>query len=140
MAYSSDFRQRVIDACDRGHSTKDVAEMFNVAASWVRRLKQWRRERGSVAARPCGGSAPKLGPKDHQMIHAHFAACPDTTISELKAVLQTPVSEVTVWRTACRLGYRFKKSRAMRPSKSVPTSSKVAGNGPNRPNPSTLLG
>lgn len=109
MAYSSDFRQRIMAACDRGRSPHDVAEMFNVAASWVRRLKQWRRERGSIEPRPCGGSEPKLGPPQQAAIHAHFTAHPDTTIGELKAALQTDVSEVTVWRAARRLGYRFKK-------------------------------
>ena len=133
MAYSLDFRQRVVDACDRGNSTKEVATMFGVAESWVRRLKQWRRERGSVAPRPCGGSKPKLGRPEEHAIHAHFAAHPDTTIAELKTVLQTEVSEATVWRTACRLGYRFKKSRRTRPSRIVPTSWHVDGNGLKRP-------
>jgi len=140
MAYSSDFRQRVIDACDRGKSTKQVAAMFAVAESWVRRLKQWRRERGSVAPRPCGGSKPKLGSVEEQAIVAHFAAHPDTTIAELKTVLQTEVSEVTVWRTACRLGYRFKKSRRTRPSRIVPMLSRVEDNGPNKPPRSTRRG
>ena len=109
MAYSSDFRQRVVAACDRGMATKQVAEVYQVAASWVRRLKQWRRERGSIEARPCGGSKPKLGAPDEAAIHAHFASHPDTTIVALKAVLGTDASEITVWRTARRLGYRFKK-------------------------------
>lgn len=109
MAYSHDLRERVMAACDRSIPTKQVAEMFGVAASWVRRLKQWRRERGSTAPRPCGGSEPKLGPEAEAAIHAHFRAHPDTTIAELKTAVQTDVSEVTVWRTARRLGYRFKK-------------------------------
>ena len=112
MAYSMDFREKVIGACDRGFQTKEVAETFGVARSWVRRLKQWRRERGSIAPRPCGGSQRKLGPSDEALIHAHFAMHPDTTIAELKAALTTDVKEVTVWRAARRLGYRFKKSRS----------------------------
>ena len=140
MAYSSDFRQRVLDACDRGQPKKDVAAMFGVAGSWVRRLKQWRRERGSVAPRPCGGSKPKLGPAEEQAIHAYFGVHPDTTIAELKTALQTEVTEVTVWRTARRLGYRFKKSRPTRPSRIAPTLSRVDGNGPNRSHRSTRAG
>lgn len=129
MAYSSDFRERVMAACDRGRPTKEVAELFEVAPSWVRRMKQWRRERGSTAPRPCGGSEPKLGPAAEATIHAHFRAHPDTTIAELKAALGTEVSEVTVWRTARRLGYRFKKSRRMPPNRIVRTSSSGGGNG-----------
>ena len=121
MAYSMDFRTRVLDACDRGIPTKRVAETFGVAASWVRRLKQWRRERGNIMPRPCGGSKPKLGSGDEAAIHAHFAAHPDTTIAELRAALGVDVSEVTVWRAARRLGYRFKKSRSMPPNATAPT-------------------
>lgn len=116
MAYSTDFRQRVIDACDRGMKTKEVAEAFGVAASWVRRLKQWRRERGSIMPLPCGGSEPLLGSDDEAAIHAHFKQNPSTTIIELSEALGANVSEVTVWRTARRLGYRFKKSRCMPPN------------------------
>ena len=115
MAYSTDFRERVIAACDRGMSAEQVSENFGVAASWVRRLKQWRRERGSIAPRPCGGSKPKLRPSDESVIHTHFSAHPDTTIVALKSALRTEVSEITVWRAARRLGYRFKKSRSTRP-------------------------
>ena len=129
MAYSSDFRERVLAACDRGLPTKEVAELFEVAPSWVRRMKQWRRERGSTTPRPCGGSEPKLGPTAEAAIHAHFRTHPDTTIAELKTALGTEVSEVTVWRTARRLGYRFKKSRHTRPSRIVRTSSSGGDSG-----------
>ena len=40
MTYSMDFRGKVMAACDRGLPTKEVAETFGVARSWVRRLKQ----------------------------------------------------------------------------------------------------
>ena len=113
MAYSMDFRQKVMDACDGGAGTQEVAERFGVSASWVRRLKQWRRERGSIAARPCGGSRAKLQSSDETAIAAHFAAHADTTIEQLAAALGTKVSVITVWRTARRLGYRFKKSQSM---------------------------
>lgn len=129
MAYSADFRQRVIDACDRGMKTKEVAEAFGVAASWVRRLKQWRRERGSIMPRPCGGSEPTLGADDHAAIHAHFEHNPSTTIAELRQALRTDVSEVTVWRAARRLGYRFKKSRSTPPSGTGRTSPSDARRG-----------
>jgi hypothetical protein len=43
-AYSQDLRDRVIAARDRGLNTKPVAELFDVSASWVRRVMQRRRE------------------------------------------------------------------------------------------------
>ena len=110
MAYSLDLRQKVIDASDRGMKTKLVAQLFGVSESWVRRLKQHRRERGTIASRPPAvRSAPTLGAEDHERIHAYFKARPDTTIAELRAALATDASEVTVWRAARALGYRLKK-------------------------------
>lgn len=113
-----------------GLSTKEVAETFGVAASWVRRLKQWRRERGSIMPRPCGGSSPKLGPNDEATIHAHFRECPDTTLAQLQQALNTDASEITVWRTARRLGYRFKKSHSTPPSSIAKMSLSVVKTGP----------
>ena len=139
MAYSMDFRQGVIDACDRGMGTKQVANLFGVAESWVRRLKQWRRERGSIAVRPCGGSQPKLEAQQVAMIHAHFAAHADTTIAELQEALDADVSEVTVWRAARRLGYRFKKSRSTPRSAIGRTSSNEGRPGATRPKTSTRI-
>jgi transposase len=51
-AYSMDLRKRVLAACDDGHGTKQVAETFGVSSSWVRRLKQRRRELGTIAPLP----------------------------------------------------------------------------------------
>jgi len=140
MAYSSDFRQQVVAACDRGMKTQQVAALFDGAPSWVRRLKQWRRERGSIEPRPCGGSKPKLGPADEAAIHAHFASCPDTTIVELRAAWGTDVSEITVWRKARALGYRFKKSRPTPPSSTGRMSSSAGNSGSRRPSRSTRRG
>lgn len=140
MAYSSDLRQRVIASCDEGMQTKQVAALFGVAPSWVRRLKQWRRERGSIEPRPCGGSESKLGPADEAVIHAHFAQQPDTTIAQLHAALETDVSQITVWRQARALGYRFKKSRPTPPSSTDRMSSSDGNSGPSRPKRSTRRG
>ena len=42
--YSKEFRGEVLAACDRGRTTREVATNFNVSESWVRRVKQERRE------------------------------------------------------------------------------------------------
>ena len=109
MAYSMDFRLKVIAACDRGMKTQQAVEAFGVAASWVRLLKQRRREDGDIAPRPYGGSTPKLTADDDVAVRRHFAKHHDTTITELHDALGVGVSEIAVWRAAKRLGYRFKK-------------------------------
>lgn len=141
MAYSLDLRQKVIDAYDRGMKTQAVAEWFGVSKSWARRLKQRRRERGTIQPLPpAGGVEPMLGEDDHAKIHAHFEAHPDTTIAGLKDALGTDASVVTVWRGARSLGYRFKKSRSTPPSVSGRASSRSVRRGPRTPTASTPAG
>lgn len=140
MAYSLDLRQKVLDACGRGMKTKQAAEAFGVAPSWVRLLKQRHRESGEIGPRPCGGSKSKLTEEDDKAIHAHFAAHPDTTIVELREALAAEVSEITVWRAARRLGYRFKKSRSTPANASEKTSSRPVSNGGRTPTASTPSG
>ena len=48
-AYSKEFRRDVLAACDAGEGTRSVALRFGVSESWVRRIKQERREQGKVA-------------------------------------------------------------------------------------------
>src|SRR5690242_19922204 len=57
-AYSLDLRQRILADCDRGLTTRAVATKYSDSESWVRRLKQRRRQTGEVAPRQ-----PQAGPK-----------------------------------------------------------------------------
>ena len=50
-AYSMDLRERVLHDSDAGMKAATVAVKCHVSASWVRRLKQRRRETGEVAPR-----------------------------------------------------------------------------------------
>jgi len=47
--YSKEFRRDVLAACDAGDGTREVTLKFDVSESWVRRIKQQRRETGQVA-------------------------------------------------------------------------------------------
>ena len=46
--YSKEFRRDVLAACDAGGGTREVALRFGVSESWVRRVKQERREQGKT--------------------------------------------------------------------------------------------
>ena len=50
-AYSMDLRKRIITDSDAGIPTKQVADKYGVSRTWVRSLKQRRRETGSIAPR-----------------------------------------------------------------------------------------
>ena len=50
-AYSMDLRERALLDSDAGMKAADVAAKYRVSGSWVRLLKQRRRETGAVAPR-----------------------------------------------------------------------------------------
>jgi transposase len=131
MPYSMDFRERVIAACDRGMATSVVARLFLVSPSWVRRLKQRRRETGSIAPRVCpSGPPPRIGPGLHPFIHEHFRKQPGTTLPQLARALEAHTGQTygltTVRRAAHRLRYRLKKSPLSPPSRHAPISRRNA--------------
>src|SRR5689334_18259109 len=108
--YSIDLRERVLKDCDAGLGTKAVAAKYTVSPAWVRRLKQRRRETGSVAprvARP--GPAPALA-ACHDRLRALVREAPGLTAAEYGDRLGAGVAAVTIWRALRRLGLTFKKS------------------------------
>ena len=50
-AYSMDLRERALLDSDAGMKAADVAAKYRVSGSWVRLLKQRRRDTGEVAPR-----------------------------------------------------------------------------------------
>ena len=61
MAYSKEFRGQVLAACDRGLGTQAVALKFEVSESWVRRVKQQRRESGKLGPATKRKRTPNVG-------------------------------------------------------------------------------
>lgn len=119
-AYSMDLRQRVIDACDSGLGTSEVAETFSVSPAWVRRMKQRRRETGCIGPTvQRRGSIPILS-KHEDKIKAIIAKKADSTSKEIAEKLEEfsiTVSRQTVDIAVKRLGYRYKKRLYVRQNK-----------------------
>jgi len=127
IAYSQDLRGRVIAARDRGMKTKAVADLFNVSASWVRRVVQRRRDSGEIGPRPRGGlTVVKI---DMERLLELVREQPDATIPELHRRLGVVCSLSAVGMALQRLGLSFKKRRSTRPSRTVPTSPRGGRNG-----------
>ena len=109
-AYSMDLRERVLLDSDAGMKAADVAAKYRVSGSWVRLLKQRRRETGEVAPRvQRHGRRCMLEPHLHTLADL-IAAQPDRTLAELKDALATPASVPTVWRAVRALGLTVKKN------------------------------
>jgi|SRR5687768_11996148 len=124
-AYSLDLRTRVLAACDAGKKTKQVAQQFSVSPAWVRRLKQRRREDGSIAPRPIPGGKPKLDGTNRAKLSEFVQQKPDATLEELRRriaqELGIRISIGALWETLRRMKLSFKKSRRTRASSHVRT-------------------
>ena len=106
-AYSMDLRERALLDSDAGMKAADVAAKYRVSGSWVRLLKQRRRETGEVA--PC---VQRHGRRGMLELHLHtladlIAAHPDRTLAELKDALATPASVPTVAKPRTLLNTTF---------------------------------
>jgi len=109
-AYSMDLRMRVLDACDSGMGTSEVAEVFSVSTAWVKRLKQRRRETGEIGPREFRHGPKSILEGHEEELAKLIQEKPDRTAKELASLLSVRVSHQTVDRVVRRLGYRYKKS------------------------------
>ena len=110
QAYSIEFRREVLADCDAGMGTMAVAIKHRVSDSWVRRLKQRRRETGEITARP---PIKKTPPKWHAYVdrlRGLVEKRPDITLRELRDALGVEVSLQTLSVALRTLKYTFKKS------------------------------
>ena len=117
QAYSMDLRERALLDSDAGMKAADVAVKYRVSGSWVRLLKQRRRETGVAGFVPQRlaprvqrhGRRRMLEPHLHTLA-ALIAEQPDRTLAELKDALGTPASLATIWRAVAALDVTVKKN------------------------------
>ena len=131
-AYSKEFRRDVLAACDAGEGTRSVALRFAVSESWVRRIKQERREQGKVAPLSTRRRR-KIWEPYAEWLLAKLDERPDVYLRELQSAAQVElgweVSDVTLSRACRALRRTRKKRRVLRPSSNGKTLSKRAGSG-----------
>ena len=115
-SYSSDLRERVIEAVEAGASRREAGERFEISvSSSVRWLQRWR-ESGSVAPKPRGGSVSPLEEFAARVL-ALIAERPDLTLVETVAELRRRrirTSRSSLWRFLDRHGITVKKKPASR--------------------------
>ena len=125
-AYSLDLRERVAAASQQpGRTIGAVAAQFSVSVSFVEKLLQRQRTRGSLAPLPLrGGPAPCLDASNRANVVDCLRQQPDATLDELcgwVAALGGPaVSPATMGRAVQALDWRRKKS-ASTPSSATPS-------------------
>jgi len=116
-AFSMEFRKAVARAYDECVSSTEVAEQMGCCASFVRKLIQERRERGTLEPRPPRRpDTRKLDDRDLLTLRETVRKSPDLTLEELARALEKEagkkLSVPTVWRATQKLGLPLKKRRS----------------------------
>jgi len=108
-AYSKEFRRDVLRACDSGKGTREVALKFGVSESWVRRIKQERRELGKTAPSTTRRRRRIWEPYADRILKI-IEQQPDLTLKELQQELDEPISVQSLCRALGQLKLTLKKS------------------------------
>lgn len=136
-AYSLDLRRRVLADCDSGMKTKPVAEKYGVSRTWVRWLKQRRRETGDIRPGVSPGRPRKI---DRARLATLVQQAPDATLVELRERLGIQCSVTAIWMALDALRITFKKKRSAPVNKTGPTLPSVAQRGGRSKSGSTRTG
>lgn len=127
-SYSKEFRRDVLAACDAGGGTLDVANQFGVSQSWVRRIKQQRRETGQVAPKTTRNRRPTWEDWADWLREA-VAAMPDAYLRELQARLK---AERDIDASENLIGVACRALKLTRKKKRSSPASKIAKTSPSR--------
>ncbi len=117
VPYPIELRTRVVAAVEQGDLTiGEVAEVFSVGKTFVKKMLRLQRAGEELAPRQGGGSAPKLTDMDRAVLREAVAEQADVTLAECQARLAAhgrgPVSLPTICRALQQLQLpRKKKSR-----------------------------
>jgi transposase len=112
--YPQELRVRVVAAVEQGeHSIPEVARLFNVGITFVKKMLRMHRNGEALAPRHGGGSTPALQAPEQALLRAQIKQQPDASLAELQAVLlekqAVSVSPATVSRALQALGLPRKK-------------------------------
>ena len=116
-AYSKDLRLKTLAAIDRGIPRKEVAELFGVSMSTIKRWLKRRRLTGDVETMKIPGRPAVKGKALREWLPEHLKRNPDLTLAEHCEAFfdesDVEVSEATMSRSIARLPgeWPLKKSR-----------------------------
>jgi transposase len=123
--YSVDLRERVVRAVEAGLSRRAAAAKFAVSISFVVKLMQRWRERGTLEPERIGGAKRATLAAHAERVQALLAAEPDLTIIEVRdrlAAAGITTSRSALGRFLLALRLTRKKRRSMPPSRTAPMS------------------
>jgi putative transposase len=114
-AYTTDLRQRVVEAVAVGMPRPEVARVFQVSVATIKRYLKQRHERGDLRPGHSPGRTPVIAPAQYPALAAQVAAHPDATLAQHCAIWAAEQgAAVSVWalqRALDRAKITRKKSR-----------------------------
>ena len=116
-AYSKDLRLKTLAAIDRGIPRKEVADLFGVSLSTIKRWLKRRHKTGDVNAHKIPGRPSVKGKALREWLPQQLKSNPDLTLREHCEAFEdesgVEVSEATMSRNIARLPgeWPLKKSR-----------------------------
>jgi len=95
-----EIRAEILAACDAGEGTRIVAVRYGVSESWVRRVKQQRRESNQLEPKTAAPRQPEWKEWADWLV-AKVTARPDIYLRELQAELKAERGEEVCLMTIC---------------------------------------
>lgn len=111
--YSAEVRGEVLAACDANEGTRVIALRFKVSESWIRLIKQQRRETGQVAPKTASPRQPKWQAWADWLM-AKIASRPDIYLRELQVDLKQERGEDVCLMTLCNACRALEQTRKKR--------------------------
>lgn len=113
-AYPKELRERVVAAVEQNnHSQSEIADLFGVGLTFIKKMVRRHRHGESLAPLPVGGSSPLLNEAHLEWLRAAVETRPDATLEELKDFIadecEVSVSVPTVCRVLQQLDLPRKK-------------------------------
>lgn len=120
-AYPLELRTRVVSAVKQGeHSLSEIAALFNVGKTFVKKMMRLDRGGEDLSPRHGGGPPTVLEGPDEEVLREEVKKHPDATLEELQDVMlkkrKVSVSPPTLSRVLRRLNLPRKKRVSSQPS------------------------
>ena len=111
--YSLDLRERIVNAVKSGQLKENVATLFKVSLSSVKRYCKLEAQTGSLAPRKSPGRPPKLPPDQYETLASQLRTAPDQPHAYHAQLWferhQVRFSRSTLCRVLSRMGWSRKK-------------------------------
>ena len=126
-----ELRERIVRAHEeQGIAVDEIADLFGVSSTSIRRYLTKSAEGSSLAPRVPPGAKPKLSDSEYEWLRGQLQANPYLTSYELcerfnKRFDSNTVHRSTILRAMHKLGFTYKKKHRSRPSANARMSGKL---------------